>query len=461
MERTRIPEPLSGLLVDIAFHGFTAGDPQFAEPVRLTWDFLDVSEPAGRVSWENEPLAFLCEANEHVFDRLYAALEIRNKPAFIELRDGTQLRAEIAHLSNLWPGRTAQVDLHHWSWSGATDPTHWIGHVEGKFPAQGNLAIREQTAEKWRIRSDCYRLQGHYVWHLLRTSESPALTVVIDPGPGVMDADFVRRDFLALQLAFGGPLKLSRLVGLDADRRPVAAMGVGTFTRPPRRQRAPVPDDIGQGATWIAAFFGSLASRLSADGLHPLRIPIAAYLDSITDHVDGAYLKAQVGLEAFAKHLVATEGKKLLVKDEAQWKHWVKSLKPAITAHVEDPYNLGTILGKFISAMHAPSGDVVQRAFGSAISLPEEVTEEIKKRNYPAHGFMMNSDGSYEVDRDVHRLEMIQTLMMALVARHVGYRGPLKGYDVREDGGRHPPPWWPEHAHHEVGDEQFLAERTR
>jgi hypothetical protein len=72
---------------------------------------------------------------------------------------------------------------------------------------------------------------------------------------------------------------------------------------------------------------------------------------------------------------------------------------------------------------------------------------------------MMNSDGSYDVDRDVHRLEMIQTLMMALVALHVAYRGPLKGYDVRDDGGRHPPAWWPWQAPHVVGDEQFLAER--
>lgn len=460
MERTLLPPPLSDLLIDLAFHGSTVADPQFAEPLRLKWDFLDVSEPAGRVSWENEPLALLCEANEGVFDRLYAALEIRNEPAFIELRDGTQLRAEIAHLGNLWPGRTAQIDLHHWSWSGTIAPAYWICQVEGKFPVQGNLAIREQTPEQWRSRSDCYRLQGHYVWHLLRTGASPTLTAVIDPGEGVIDADFVRRDFLALQLAFGGPLKLSRLVGIDADRHPVAAMGVGTFTRQPRRQRAPVPDDIGQGATWIAAFFESLATRLSADGLHPLRIPIAAYLDSITDHVDGAYLKAQVGLEAFAKYLVATEGRKLLVKDEAKWKHWVKSLKPAIAAQVEDSTKLGMILGKFVSAMYAPTGDLVERAFGSAISLPEEVVEEIRKRNYPAHGFMMNSDGSYDVDRDVHRLEMIQTLMMALVALHVGYRGPLKGYEVRDDGGRHPPAWWPEQGH-EVGDEQFLAERTR
>ena len=459
MERTPLVGPVVDLLVDLAFHGFTVAEPHFAEAVRLSWDSLDLTEPVGHISWEDDPLAFRCEANEEVFDRLYAALEIRNKPALIELRDGSQLRADIAHLANLWPDREGQIELHHWSWTGAVHPTLWIGQLEGTVPPHGNLAIREQTQDGWKLRNDCYRLQGHYAWHLLRTEKSPARVIVIDAGDATLVEEHVQRDFLALQLAFGGPLRLGRLVGIDEARQPVAAMGVGTFTRQPGRHRVPVPDDIGHVAIWVPAFFKALAGRLSADGLHPLRIPIAAYLDSVSDHLDGAYLKVHVGLEAFAKHLVAAEPKQLLVKDEALWKSWVKSLKPPIAAHLEDPDKLDTILGKFIAAMHAPTGDLVQRAFSSAISLPGDVAEEIKKRNYPAHGFMMNSDGSYEVDRDVRRLEMIQTVMMALLALHVGYDGPLKGYDVLDDGGRHPPPWWSAHASEESAAPHFVAER--
>jgi hypothetical protein len=179
------------------------------------------------------------------------------------------------------------------------------------------------------------------------------------------------------------------------------------------------------------------------DGLEPLIIPIAAYLDAESDHLDGGYLKAQVGLEAFANRLTSGEPKELLVRDENAWKHWIKSLEDYIRPHLKDPKKLNAIVGKFIGAMSASSGDRVARALSAhGVSLPDEVHNEIRKRNYPAHGFFMNKTAEHDIDVDARRLELIQTVLAALVAVHVGYQGPLHGYEVAPDGGRLPPDWW-------------------
>jgi len=222
-----------------------------------------------------------------------------------------------------------------------------------------------------------------------------------------------------------------------------------------------VPDDVYGAALWVPEFFRLLAAKLGEEGLEPLVIAITSYLDAEADHLDGGYLKAQVGLEAFAKRLVGDGRPELLVRDEAAWRQWVNTLRPVIAKHIADPERVGGVIDKFLSARFAPTGDMVRRAFAqNAIHLPREVLTEIKKRNKPAHGFLMNSVLEHDIDRDHRRLEMIQTLLAGLVALHVGYGGPLKGYDVGTDGRRPSPGWWPLSTSGEDAEVRFLAERA-
>jgi len=399
------------------------------------------------------------------FGTLYEAMAIRNKPVTIELSDGSQISAELAHMRNLAFGGEAHVELHHWAWNGTGDPLLWIGHLEGQVPPGGNLTVREQTRHRTRIRHDGFRLQGGYTWYLVRTSDAMTRTVVVDPGGLPMERERVMRDFLCMQFCFGGPLRLDRLVGIDAQRQAVAALGLGTFLRQAGKHRAPVPDDIGEADRWVPELFAVMTRKIHEEGLEPLLIAIASYLDSETDHLDGGYLKGQVGLEAFAKRLLGSQPVELLIKDEVAWKKWVRTLRPIIRTHLaaqdaKAREDLGMVHDKFVKAMHAPTGGLVRKAFGQ-ITLPKEILDEIKLRNYPAHGFFMNAGRDHDLDRDVRRLEMVQTLLVALVALHVGYEGQLKGYDVRDDGGRHPPSWWPSKDLDGDTAEQFIAERIR
>jgi hypothetical protein len=85
--------------------------------------------------------------------------------------------------------------------------------------------------------------------------------------------------------------------------------------------------------------------------------------------------------------------------------------------------------------------------------------EEVAKRNYPAHGFLMNADLEHDIDRDARRLEMVQTLLAALLACHIGYRGPLRGYDPDPNGHRPSPAWWPVSTKQEDVWVRYVAER--
>jgi hypothetical protein len=119
-----------------------------------------------------------------------------------------------------------------------------------------------------------------------------------------------------MEFAFGAPLGLDCLFGLDDAGQPVEAMSIGHYVRHTHKHRSPVPDFLWDAGTWPPEFFRLVAMKLHEEGLQPLVIAIASYLDAEADHLDGAYLKAHVGLEAFAKKLLSQNTPDLLVQDK-------------------------------------------------------------------------------------------------------------------------------------------------
>ena len=101
-------------------------------------------------------------------------------------------------------------------------------------------------------------------------------------------------------------------------------MGLGFGFRPVRSRAVhdgPAPDRFEQ-ERWLPMFFSKLAQRLRDD--RGLLIPLTAYLDARVEHLDGAYLKVQVALEAFSRllveeHLASTKKPTVLVRDTAKW----------------------------------------------------------------------------------------------------------------------------------------------
>lgn len=392
------------------------------------------------------------------FNRFSELFALRNQPVALSLQDGTNIAAEIGHLAAL--GAKADIRLHHWVWTTPSTPSVWFGRMEGQVPSAGNLSLVEHKGGRTAMNRAGFRFSGSYVWYVLPQNAGAASVVAIDPGGVALDRELIFMDFHALQLTLGGGLKLDYLTGLDTSWNVVGAMSLAGFERPGTRYRPPVAHESGEAWVWLPEFFRLVAQKLVTVGLEPLIIPITTYLDSQADHLDGAYLKAQVGLEAFSKRIVSEGSPESLVNDVTVWKEWVDTLEAAIASQLRDQKQIGVVMSKFKSAMYAPSGDMVRRALGMGnVDPPSEVLNEIKKRNYPAHGFFMNKTIEHDIDEDARRLEMIQTVTAALIASYVGYRGPIHGYDVANDGGRLPPAWWPTPAQKEDVWVRYVGER--
>jgi hypothetical protein len=461
VKRVHLETQIVGLLIDIAHHGLVIDAPAFAPVVGGEWAGLDLAGYSGQLRLDRARLTLdLDVPSGDALGPLYRMLRVRNQPSTIRLDDVSEVSAELTHMRRL--GEGAEIHLYHWAWSGLQKPSVWLGQLRGELPQFGNLALVERGNGWVKSGRDGFRLDGRYLWHLVPGNLDPAdHTAVLEPrGVAVNRHDLVN-DILCMEFAFGGALRLDHIVGIDERRRPVAAISVGQLARPLGKHRAPVPDYVGRADTWIPELFRLTAAKVSDEGIEPLVIAIGAYLDSVVDHLDGGYLKAQVGLEAFARRLVGGGRPELLVHDEAAWREWAESVRPSIQRLLRDPQRLDTVYGKIVSAMFAPTGDLVTRALrAKGLDLPRELIAEVKKRNYPAHGFLMNRTVDHDLDADVRRLEMVQTLIAALVAGHVGYCGPLKGYDVDAAGYRPSPSWWPVATSADDAAIQYMGERS-
>jgi hypothetical protein len=441
-KRRDLDAELASILVELAVGDRRLPELKLAALREGQWAAFSFSKYSGEVVVDGFRLRLLINASgEAAFGALYEAMGIRNQPATIILKDGTSVVAELAHMRSL--ADVAEIHLHHWEWRTGDQPAFWIGSLKGRIPQLGNLALIAKRGRESRIR-DAFRLEGAFHWYLLATDNEHRHLVVVDGRERLPRRDELMKDMFCMEFAFGTSLQLDHLVGVTSVGTAVGAMSLGHFVREARGQRVPVPDFLADAAVWVPGLFRLVATKMHAEGLLPLMVAIAPYLDAESDHLDGGYLKAQVGLEAFATRLVGRGTPELLVSDAHGWKKWVKTLRPIIQQYVLDPKKVDTILGKFISAMYVPSGDRVERALAAhGVVAPNDVIEEIAKRNYPAHGFLMNPDLDHDIDRDARRLEMVQTLLAALVACHVGYHGPLRGYDPDAEGHRPSPAWWP------------------
>jgi hypothetical protein len=464
MRNSRKRQEVGGLashvMIDLT-HGYRSNPSLQLSPLRDgKWQNYSFSNRTGALDIDGATVRLSLDvADRSPFLAAHELMDIRNKPIELGLADDTELSAEIGAMHHL--GEFADIRLYHWNWTTRKTPLLWVGRLGGHFPTFGNLSIVEK-GDKWvRAKHGGFRLFGRHTWNLLPIKDDTGTTVVIEGGDDAVTRDSLLSDFYALQFAMGGGLQLDYLVGIDESWNAVGALSLASFERPRSRYRPPTAHRMGESEIWLPELFRLVALKLAGNESLPLEIAITSYLDSKSDHLDGAYLKAQVGLEAVANRIASAGTPDLLVKDENDWKAWISTLEPELASKLRSPEHFQMVLGKFISAKYAPSGSVVKKALKTyGVSLPKYVLEEIKNRNLPAHGFLMNKTKMRELDKDVRRLEMIQTVVAALVSLYVGYSGPLLGYDVTEDGGRDAPSWWPSTAEKAPLNLWHVAERS-
>ncbi len=374
-----------------------------------------------------------------LFDDSDSGLEAR-------LSDGSVVTARHAHVTSrgtsIVVGQraklTTELQFTEWQWSTGKRPVAWVGALHGARVRRAyNLFVYGHGKRCF----DSLRLEGNAIWHLTRKGAfgPRSCVVVLDTRTVAVERAQLWHDFAALEFLLGTPLRLDTLVGVDADNQPVAAYGAsfGYRYREDANHAPPLPDE--RDHAWLAVAFPLVARALAAAPPNPTTMATCSYVDSTVGHLDGQYLSAQIALEALANRL--TPSKLPLVRREIEWKAWLKATRETWAAHARDERAMGDMYLKLKDVARPTTSSLTRDLFaGWGMAVPEEALREIRGRNTVAHTGLMNKDGEdYVIERDVRRIRIIRTLLAGMLLRHVGYEGPLNGWDLDERG-------WPRQA---------------
>ncbi|WP_242344372.1 hypothetical protein [Anaeromyxobacter terrae] len=365
------------------------------------------------------------------------------RSACLVLADGTEVTARIGHFVK-YGGSSCVIRFLDWEVK-RSEPVCWTAPVKrGSLRrTQGNLLIHERKSEGIRSSLTNLLLRGNYTWSLVGKDDE-AFAIVETGGVPLQRRSLVA-DFCALELAFGQHLGIEWLTGVDADGNPVAWSGTSGLDDPGEKQAREPPIPVGDEpvGSWLPEFFAQ-AARALADDDATAWVFYNAYMDSLSEHLDGSYLKLQVALEALSSPY-ARGGQPQLVKDRDEWNAWVDEHADAIRSHAAGAGDSEKLLSKVKAAANRPTTDTVERAFATlALTLPPEASTEIRQRNVSAHRFLMNKpDADRDLLRDWNRVRMIRALLVAVFAKSIGYSGPIGGWERDALGGPRPAPWYP------------------
>jgi hypothetical protein len=457
----RIRKPVRGLLAkltqQIVDQGMLPTAPSLRRVMGGTWGRLTLTGWSGAVEVSERALvANLSYPTRSAsrLERFFAQLgKQRNRAVSLTMSNGLKLRARFGHIkgTNLSFGKrtrgTAQLELHNWTLTGRKKARVWVAELQGLSFRDGNLSVFSGGTRSAPVHR-ALRLEGVYTWHIIPSPDGDGRHVaLIDVGRRELNHDSLWSDFTALEFSIGQPLRLGTLVGYDARGKPVAqaCFSLGFRSLDSTRRSMPVPDDYVPGGCWVVVLFNRLARRLAADGSVDLVVPIGAFLDAVSEHLDGAYLKLQVAVERFARDLVGNQ-RRALVSNVDEWRNWVRSLNSEIKKRAVDKEAAGILLGKMIGAREPTTGRYVEAALKTAgIIVGKRIKVEIKERGSVAHRFTMAKRGARRrnVDVDVRRVAVLRTIVTALLALHVGYDGPILGWEQDPHGWPKLPKWWP------------------
>lgn len=351
------------------------------------------------------------------------------------------------------------IEAGRWSIWGQGAPRFWIGQVEGmtRLDFSGNLCIERLKGHGIRLGSKRhFFFSGAYRYFLVQCDHGKQRTwhLIIDTGGAdAPDPKKLGNDFLVLQFVLGKQLRLPMLVGVTDEFRTVAAtVGNTKWGHVTASGIPPIP--IGQNNTdfisesWAAVLFERIsATWQNQAGLkNAFAIALEMYLDAMNHHLDFDYLRLQVALEAVAFWILThKEGGKepSIVNDVKKWESWVKKNMAEIQSHACDGFG-ETLYLNVKGAQRLPSGRVIPTAFGHlGIPMTEEMRLELRARNNVVHQGLM-APGGYEIDRDLRRVAMIRTMLVALIAKASGYSGAINGWEIGDQGYPLEPPtdWW-------------------
>lgn len=354
-----------------------------------------------------------------------------------------------------------------WSFGRGISPHFWIGFIEGNISLgmSGNLAIERHRSNMPLGGATCHLLlSGAYIYCVVKqeTKTGTRWYMTIDTrGAGEPDRQLLGRDFQALQFVLGSQLRMPTLVGVSGERVTIACTkGFDSRSQLEPHTFPPVPV-VRNNDAWIdECWTGVLFERISATWqeqptlLEALSLAFEMYLDSMRYNLDSDYMRLQIAIEAFAYWCLKQESTsaRLDVKDKNAWKSWVKQNREAIRSLAAKGRE-NALYDKVMTVYRLASGKVVPAAFGD-LPLTEEMSAELKGRDVVVHQGLMAPEG-YDVERDLRRIRLVRTMLVALIARKVGYGGAINGWERGHMGyPLEPQEWW-------TIDEAFRLRATR
>ncbi|WP_437276067.1 hypothetical protein WME90_33135 [Sorangium sp. So ce375] len=458
-----VPIHVAALILKI-LDGWAPSVPSFALPVQFLWNGRDLSNKASGILIEAGSLNVICSDIESIFFDHTERNDLRNKPFEGVLADGARFKADSAFLD------VDRANGFYWSVIDARRPPRlWVTYVKGFNPPKGagNLLIhRTKTSADGTVSTcmdaDGYRFRGVYTYYFVKRdlfdderernkSDENAWFLIIDTGnESAPSRSHVYPDVLGLQFVFGRAFYFDLIFGIDESYGQVAIVGGRHGRDHSHRPRAkpPIPLDF-CAEHWAPVFFAAISDTYHSRPELRLYIALTFYLDGLASyHVEGEYMTLHVALEAFAFWLLNQdpEAERPLV-DKSKWREWLRENKDKIKALASPGFG-ETLYSKITSipARRAASR-VVEDAFQlMKIDITAEMASELDDgRGTIVHTALMFQESQENVESYTSRIAVVRTMLVALIARAVGYRGAILGW-TKKPGRPYDEPattWWP------------------
>lgn len=343
---------------------------------------------------------------------------------------------------------TARVEG--WAWHVDDDAaTLWAAALQfsashppyALWPSLGNLVLDGHPRRGW-----CFETPFGLAF-LIRRGDGWFI-VFWNGTPQAPSNDDVTKTLTTIGFVVGEELRLRVLHSIRED-----GAGVGLrhyqiadqFSRSTSREQPTLPFRVAP--TWTARFVEGALRFHAQHADAPLVLGMNHYFSSFGYSVDADFLHAWIGAEAIAKWgLVSglfTDGGPLRLADRARWKSWVDANERAIKSHAVAGMEQSLFDSVKGSEIRRPSP--VQRVFrGAGLPWSAAMDDAEHVRNGVAHEGVIPGARSRDGNKDLARVGLARTLLTALLAKLIGYDGPIsdRSKNASSIADWTQPDWW-------------------
>lgn len=321
----------------------------------------------------------------------------------------------------------------------------YVARLRGfEVRGRGNLVTeyvaisRRGKREHWGFSG--LRLDGQYGYYVVKQAiegaKAECYLVVDVRGAPQVDVGRLSNDLTCLECAIGRSLRIEDLIVFCADLRPVGLLALwwGKEHRERHASYQLVPPVDEAGLAWEPVFFARLSAMIGQASNEALAA-VRHLADALDDHVDGRYLKTRIAIEAL------TESEEIrshlrpgmsLVRDKEAWVTWVRESQAAIRDLAgQDSERLMTAMEELGEVR---SRNVVEEIVLETLGdVPEEVQVELQVWDGVLKQGVISTHSPRDLKADVRRMFTLRGLLGLLLAKAIGYGGPVYLWAGAED----------------------------